>query len=78
MMGKGAPEALKGWPGGQVTTVLTVSAEPLLTVANMPIRDYFAIRAFQTRLAKYNEWTLTELTEQAYADADAMMKARKK
>lgn len=42
----------------------------------MTLRDYFAIRAFQTRLAKYNDWTLTELTEQAYLDADAMLKAR--
>lgn len=42
----------------------------------MTLRDYFAIRAFQTRLAKYNDWTLTELTEQAYQDADAMLKAR--
>jgi hypothetical protein len=44
----------------------------------MTLRDYFAIRAFQTRLAKYNDWTLTELTEQSYADADAMLKARNK
>jgi hypothetical protein len=42
----------------------------------MTLRDYFAIRAFQTRLAKYNDWTLTELTEQAYRDADTMLKAR--
>ena len=41
------------------------------------IRDYFAIRAFQTRLAKYSDWTLTELTKQSYADADAMLEARK-
>lgn len=39
-------------------------------------RDYFAIQAFQVRLAKYNDWTLTELTQQAYLDADAMLKAR--
>ena len=42
----------------------------------MTLRDYFAIRAFQTRLAKYNDWTLDELTDQAYQDADAMLKAR--
>ena len=43
----------------------------------MTLRDYFAIRAFQTRLAKYNDWTLDELTDQAYRDADAMLEARK-
>jgi hypothetical protein len=42
----------------------------------MTLRDYFAIRAFQTLLAKYNDWTLGELTNQAYRDADAMLKAR--
>jgi hypothetical protein len=42
----------------------------------MTMRDYFAIRAFQTRLAKYNDWTLDQLTEQAYMDADAMLAAR--
>ncbi len=46
-------------------------------VANgLSVRDYFAIRAFQTRLAKYNDWTLDELTSQSYRDADAMLKAR--
>ena len=44
--------------------------------AGMTLRDYFAIRAFQTRLAKHSDWTLDELTEQAYMDADAMLKAR--
>jgi hypothetical protein len=48
----------------------------MMAVGGMTLRDYFAIRAFQTRLAKYNDWTLTELTEQSYADADAMLKAR--
>ena len=43
----------------------------------MTLRDYFAIRAFQARLAKYADWTLTELTEQSYADADALLAARK-
>jgi hypothetical protein len=43
----------------------------------MSIRDYFAIRAFQTRLLKHNDWTLTELTEQAYRDGCAMLEARK-
>lgn len=44
----------------------------------MNLRDYFAIRAFQTRLAKHSDWTLDELTEQAYMDANAMLKAREK
>lgn len=47
-----------------------------VTKEGMTLRDYFAIRAFQTRLAKYNDWTLDSLTEQAYLDADAMLKAR--
>ena len=47
-----------------------------VTKEGMNLRDYFAIRAFQTRLAKYNDWTLDSLTEQAYLDADAMLKAR--
>lgn len=45
-------------------------------MGGMTLRDYFAIRAFQTRLAKYNDWTLDQLTEQAYMDADAMLAAR--
>ena len=48
-----------------------------ITEQGMTLRDYFAIRAFQTRLSKHHDWTLTELTEQAYQDADAMLKARK-
>ena len=43
---------------------------------DMTLRDEFAGRAFQIRLAKHNDWTLTEMTEQAFADADAMLKAR--
>jgi len=43
---------------------------------DMTMRDHFAGLAFQIRFAKYNDWTLTEMTEQAYADADAMLKAR--
>ena len=43
----------------------------------MTLRDYFAIRAFQSRLEKYKDWTLTQLTEQAYLDADSMLEARK-
>ena len=42
----------------------------------MTLRDYFAAKAFQSRLAKHNDWTLTELAEQAYSDADAMIAAR--
>lgn len=42
----------------------------------MTLRDYFAVKSFQVRLAKHSNWTLTELTEQAYADAEAMLNAR--
>ena len=42
----------------------------------MTLRDYFAAKAFQSRLEKYNDWTLDELSSQAYKDADAMLKAR--
>jgi hypothetical protein len=44
--------------------------------AGMTLRDYFAAKAFQARLEKYNDWTLDELSSQAYKDADAMLKAR--
>jgi hypothetical protein len=47
-----------------------------LAQAGMTLRDYFAIRAFQTRCALNSSWTLGELTEQAYYDADAMLRAR--
>jgi hypothetical protein len=43
---------------------------------NMTLRDHFAALSFGIRLAKYDDWTLSELTEQAYVDADAMLKAR--
>lgn len=42
------------------------------------LRDLFAGMAFQSRIAKYNDWTLDSLAEQAYKDADALLKARKK
>jgi hypothetical protein len=44
----------------------------------MDLRDYFAGLAMQVRLITKtkNYWTLTEITEQAYMDADAMLKAR--
>jgi hypothetical protein len=45
---------------------------------DMTLRDHFAGLAFQIRFAKYDDWTLTEMTEQAYADADAMLKAKNK
>lgn len=45
--------------------------------AGASLRDYFAARAFQSRLAKHNDWTLTELAEQAYSDADALLEARR-
>ena len=43
---------------------------------DMTLRDHFAVLSFGIRLAKYDDWTLSELTEQAYVDADAMLKAR--
>jgi len=43
---------------------------------DMTLRDHVAAVSFGIRLAKYNDWTLFELTEQAYVDADAMLKAR--
>lgn len=55
-----------------------VTGNPCDQHFGMTLRDYFAIRAFQSRLAKHNDWTLDELTEQAYLDADAMLKARQK
>ena len=45
---------------------------------DMSLRDHFAGLAFQIRFAKYDDWTLTEMTEQAYRDADAMLRARSK
>ena len=45
---------------------------------DMTLRDHFAGLAFQIRFAKYDDWTLTEMTEQAYRDADAMLRARSK
>lgn len=67
--------ATNGGPAFPLQTWDTAIQSPK-TETGMTLRDYFAIRAFQTRLSKYNDWTLTELTEQAYQDADAMMKAR--
>jgi hypothetical protein len=53
------------------TTGVTSSSE------GMDLRDYFAGLAMQVRLTtKENYWTLTEITNQAYMDADAMLKAR--
>jgi hypothetical protein len=54
----------------------STETEALRLQQGMTLRDYFAIRAFQTRLAKHSDWTLDELTDQAYIDADAMLKAR--
>ena len=41
------------------------------------LRDVFARMAFQSRIAKYNDWSLDSLAEQAYKDADVLLKARK-
>jgi hypothetical protein len=43
---------------------------------DMTLRDYYAGLAFEVRFIKSENWTLTEITQQAYADADAMLKAR--
>ena len=57
-----------------------ISTEQLLEctkqLRGVSVRDYFAIRAFQARLAKHNDWTLTEITDQAWSDADAMLRRR--
>jgi hypothetical protein len=45
---------------------------------DMTLRDYYAGLAFEVRFIKSENWTLTEITQQAYADADAMLKARAK
>lgn len=54
-----------------------VPANAFNDMEGMTLRDYFAAKAFQTRLAKHNDWTLDELTKQAFYDADALLKARK-
>lgn len=43
---------------------------------DMTLRDYYAGLAFEMRFIASENWTLTEITQQAYADADAMLKAR--
>jgi hypothetical protein len=46
---------------------------------DMTLRDHYAGLAMQVRFTtKENYWTLTEITEQAYIDADAMLKERTK
>ena len=63
--------------GGTAFPVQSIYIEDVETNSRgMSLRDYFAAKAFQVRLAKYDDWTLTELTEQAYLDADAMLEAR--
>lgn len=42
----------------------------------MTLRDYFAIRIFQSRVPINTAWTVQEIADQAYKDADAMLKAR--
>jgi hypothetical protein len=44
---------------------------------DMTLRDHFAGMAMQVRFKEKN-WTLTEITEQAYMDADLMLKERAK
>jgi len=43
---------------------------------DMTLRDHFAGLSFGINLAQSTDWKLNELTEQAYMDADAMLKAR--
>ena len=45
----------------------------------MSLLDYFAAKAFQIRLAQAEDrgWTLTEVCEQSWADAAAMLRTRK-
>ena len=62
--------------GGPAFPGLHPSKECQYNDPGMTLRDYFAAKSFQVRLAKHDDWTLTELAEQAYLDADAMMKAR--
>jgi hypothetical protein len=62
--------------GGPAFPGLHPSKECHYNDPGMTLRDYFAAKAFQVRLAKYDDWTLTELAEQAYLDADALLEAR--
>lgn len=62
--------------GGPAFPLQSIGPEFAHGYAGMTLRDYFAIRAFQTRLAKYNDWTLKEITDQAWRDADVMLRAR--
>ena len=55
---------------------LPTGKPPVLMAYDATLRDYFAIHAFQALLAKYTDWSLDELTDQAYLDADALLKAR--
>lgn len=55
------------------TTGLTASSE------GMDLRDYFAGQALQGYCSVANlTWTVEEIAADAYAQADAMMKARSK
>ena len=55
------------------TTGLTASSE------GMDLRDYFAAKAMQAYCSVANlTWTVEEIAADAYAQADAMMKARSK
>jgi len=62
--------------GGPAFPQYIISNNGAYVDGGMTLLDYFAIRAFQTRLSKHHDWTLTELTEQSYRDADAMLKVR--
>ena len=55
--------------------------EPIM---GMDLRDYFAAKALQGDISRYENkdnpeyWTTEAVAERSYAMADAMMKARKK
>ena len=49
---------------------------PEPTLDQMTLRDLFALFAFHARISNYRDWTLDELTEQAFTDADALLRAR--
>jgi hypothetical protein len=38
--------------------------------------DQYAMAAFNARMQKHHDWTLTDIAEQSWRDANALMKAR--
>ena len=58
----------------EVMTTQKICSTPE-TVGNMPLRDYFAAKAMQALIEKYDE-SPVEISLEAYEFADAMLKAR--